>query len=340
MPSVRLPGVHRQNRLEGTMAGPAKGAPSPDPTLEAAIKKRRHADVAGIVVFILTFGILALLLLVPPFVAGRGWHDLTSPESVESESVVRKHGLQFTGELKPAQTPSPEASPTLSLKAVATAETTATPADPSVFERLVTPGVLFLMRLGLVLLSAFLVAAVTQRVWVGDYAIKVGSILEVPASPIPGPIKEPDVKPALMESVESIASGLTDEPEGRRVLASIEGYFTPDAPPPPPEPAGELAGVTSPELALVGLRIELEKRLRALAELNRIEYWDRKSLGRLVRELGEREVLPQTATGPLLDLVAIGNRAAHGAEVTEDAAKWARGLGPVLLRTLDALSAS
>lgn len=46
-----------------------------------------------------------------------------------------------------------------------------------------------------------------------------------------------------------------------------------------------------PNLALVGLRIEIEKRLREYAMKHGID--ERKSLGNLLRELSRREILPQ-----------------------------------------------
>ena len=52
-----------------------------------------------------------------------------------------------------------------------------------------------------------------------------------------------------------------------------------------------------PKLALVGLRIEIEKRLREYAMKHGIN--ERKSLGNLLRELSRREILPQEIFGDL-----------------------------------------
>jgi hypothetical protein len=91
---------------------------------------------------------------------------------------------------------------------------------------------------------------------------------------------------------------------------------------------------TDPKLALVGLRIELEKRLTQLAQAKGIDS-KRKSTGALVRALQERQVMhPEVAVG-LSELVALGNSAAHGAFVTSDAADWALDSAPSILTTLD-----
>lgn len=52
-------------------------------------------------------------------------------------------------------------------------------AAPSFSDRVTTPGVVLLAQLGVVLLAAFLLAAAIQRVVLGRYAFKVGTV-EVP----------------------------------------------------------------------------------------------------------------------------------------------------------------
>ena len=91
---------------------------------------------------------------------------------------------------------------------------------------------------------------------------------------------------------------------------------------------------SDPNLALVGFRIEVEKRITRLAQLNGLST-ERRGLHRLIRELSDRKILSSSATGGLLDLVALANRAAHGAEVTRDAAEWVLDVGPSILRQLD-----
>lgn len=89
-----------------------------------------------------------------------------------------------------------------------------------------------------------------------------------------------------------------------------------------------------PNLALVGLRIEIEKRLREYAIKHGID--ENRSLSILLRELTRREVLPREAVGGLQELIHAGNRAAHGAYVQDGVAEWAIETGPRILAVLDA----
>jgi len=91
-----------------------------------------------------------------------------------------------------------------------------------------------------------------------------------------------------------------------------------------------------PNLALVGLRIEIERRLRQLAEKHGIST-ARRSLTGLVRDLKQRELLPHGAASGLDDLIMAGNRAAHGARVEPGVAEWAQIMGPLIILALDDL---
>lgn len=88
-----------------------------------------------------------------------------------------------------------------------------------------------------------------------------------------------------------------------------------------------------PNLALVGLRIEIEKRLREYALRHGIA--EQQPLGRLLRELTRREVLPHETVGGLQELIYAGNNAAHGAQVPDGVAQWAIDIGPKILAALD-----
>lgn len=108
----------------------------------------------------------------------------------------------------------------------------------------------------------------------------------------------------------------------------------------PPDPLANLRTVfeSDPNLALVGFRIEIEQRLRQLAANHEVP--DGRGLQRLVRSLAEKQVLaPEVASG-LLELVALGNQAAHGVKVSSDAAAWVLDVGPSILIQLDALNES
>ncbi len=90
-------------------------------------------------------------------------------------------------------------------------------------------------------------------------------------------------------------------------------------------------------LALVGFRIEVEKRIRELARANGLGN-DRDTLQRLIRDLTNRGVIPPDAGSGLMEMIALGNRAAHGAEVSAEAAAWVLDVGPSILLQLDTLT--
>lgn len=92
-----------------------------------------------------------------------------------------------------------------------------------------------------------------------------------------------------------------------------------------------------PNLALAGLRIEIEKRLAKLAEKHGIETSGR-GLGQLLRVLAERQVLDNQARSVLADMTGLLNSAVHGATVDPRATDWAISVGPRLLKALDDLA--
>ena len=87
-------------------------------------------------------------------------------------------------------------------------------------------------------------------------------------------------------------------------------------------------------LALAGLRIEVERRLRELAQSAGISI-QRASVGRLMRLLFEKEILTKQEYSVLSDMIGLLNAAVHGAEVDSKAADWAMEVGPRLLKALD-----
>jgi len=97
----------------------------------------------------------------------------------------------------------------------------------------------------------------------------------------------------------------------------------------------EVAG-GDPNLALVGLRIEIERRLSQLADLAQIPS-ARRSAGSMLRDLMAREQIGRQTAAGLGDLIALGNQAAHGAEVSPNAAAWALDTSPLILDVLDSL---
>lgn len=87
-------------------------------------------------------------------------------------------------------------------------------------------------------------------------------------------------------------------------------------------------------LALAYLRIEIEKRLRELAEDAEIDP-NRMPLNRLMVELSSAGLLPRSARSGLSKLIDAGNLAAHGVEIEPGVAQWAMREGPEILRSLD-----
>ncbi len=92
---------------------------------------------------------------------------------------------------------------------------------------------------------------------------------------------------------------------------------------------------TNANLALVALRIDIEKRLRLLAHNNNVS--STLPLTQLLRELTRQEVLPPSIGESLNAIIDAGNRAAHGASVEPSVQSWAIDSGSKVLRTLDDL---
>jgi len=90
-----------------------------------------------------------------------------------------------------------------------------------------------------------------------------------------------------------------------------------------------------PNLALAGLRIEIEKRLAELAEVSGTEQRRAMGIGQLLRNLTQHEVLTNEERSVLSDMVNMLNAAVHGASVDPRSADWAIDIGPRLLTSLD-----
>lgn len=88
------------------------------------------------------------------------------------------------------------------------------------------------------------------------------------------------------------------------------------------------------ELALVGFRIEVEKRLRSLADKYSIES-NRFSISRLIHTLNEREIITNAETSSLKDIINTLNYAAHGLDYDVRNANWVIENGPRILESLD-----
>ncbi len=85
-----------------------------------------------------------------------------------------------------------------------------------------------------------------------------------------------------------------------------------------------------PNLVLVAVRIEIEKTLREVyGETDRPI-----PLSRMVRELTQEKGLSPNIAEGLMELIKIGNKAAHGVDVTDGAAEWVIDVAPKLLSQL------
>jgi hypothetical protein len=90
-----------------------------------------------------------------------------------------------------------------------------------------------------------------------------------------------------------------------------------------------------PNLALAGLRIELEKRLVQLAEQHGIGT-RKQGLGRLINELDKKQALSSEQISVLSDMLTLLNSAVHAEKLdNERASMWALDVGPRLIEGLE-----
>lgn len=89
-----------------------------------------------------------------------------------------------------------------------------------------------------------------------------------------------------------------------------------------------------PNLALSGLRIEIESRLKNLAEKREIKVRGY-GANSLTRSLVKSGVLSHEEAAAIRDLLPLLNQAVHGAEVEDSAFGWAMDFGPRVLGALE-----
>lgn len=95
-----------------------------------------------------------------------------------------------------------------------------------------------------------------------------------------------------------------------------------------------------PNLALVKFRIEIERRLTLLAKIYDLYPSDSKtpmSASQLIRRLTDAEIFGRDFAEGLTRFVQLGNLAAHGAQVSTEAALAVQMVEPQILSVLDAL---
>ncbi len=87
-------------------------------------------------------------------------------------------------------------------------------------------------------------------------------------------------------------------------------------------------------LALAGLRIEIEKRMKSLAQRYGMNTnWQ--GIGNTLVYLGNRDVLAPDELDFLKEVTTLLNGAVHGARIDRDTALWTIDYGPRILRYLD-----
>ena len=96
----------------------------------------------------------------------------------------------------------------------------------------------------------------------------------------------------------------------------------------------QLVADDDPNLALAGLRIEIEKRLNQIAESYQMDV-GHSSAGQLLRLLGQRNFISLQEQSVLADMMGLLNGAVHGAKIDSRAVGWAMDVGPRLLASLD-----
>ena len=100
------------------------------------------------------------------------------------------------------------------------------------------------------------------------------------------------------------------------------------------KPVYQEIALEDPNLALAGLRIEIEKRLIEIANSREIKV-DKTGISTLSRILREQGILTPQEHSVILDMVILLNSAVHGAKVNNDATKWALDTGSQILHALD-----
>lgn len=91
---------------------------------------------------------------------------------------------------------------------------------------------------------------------------------------------------------------------------------------------------TDKNLALAGLRIELEKKLKEMSESAGINT-GMQGVGRMLQTLSERSLIGWEERSVLNDMIGLLNSAVHGRKVDDDSFQWALETGVRMLKALD-----
>ncbi len=101
-----------------------------------------------------------------------------------------------------------------------------------------------------------------------------------------------------------------------------------------PEFSYQQISTEDPNLALAGLRIEIERRLLKIAESHGLEI-RKGGVASIARSLKDANLLSGNEYSALLDIVVLLNSAVHGHTVDTNGANWAFETGNQILQALD-----
>ena len=146
-------------------------------------------------------------------------------------------------------------------------------------------------------LAAFGAGALAQRVLLGEYGITLG------------PVSLPSLPPISAEATSEAIDLVADSPSFATILAPG---------PRRPQPFPQFHDIEDDRLALLSIRIELEERLRKVAEGAGL---DRDApVTALPQLLVQSSTIDEQAARGLSQLLEIGDRLAAGAEIEDDTA--------------------
>lgn len=249
---------------------------------------RRLADTVSAIVFVVIFASAVIYLAVTG--PATGLPKTTTMTKSIVQTVTSAHGTtQRTNTL----------------------EKTTADVVPSVWQSILGRDTPLVLLLTLSLLGAFVLAAIVQRVLLGQYAFSVG------------PLSMPEItRQEVQDAIESVA------PPGPEIPAA-------EVPETSAEPVWATVG--DPNLALAGWRIDLEKELRGLARAYDLPAREAQSPRRTIISLSQKGVIDRQADRGLQRLLTLANDAVHGAEVDPSVVNLLRDDGISLLQYLRSL---
>jgi hypothetical protein len=174
---------------------------------------------------------------------------------------------------------------------------TSSPSEDSALDALIgSDATRVFLQLALAGIVAFAAGAVVQRVWLGEYGITLG------------PVSLPSLAPVSAAAAEEAVDLIKESPELGDLMKPGRRR---------PQPFPQFWNIEDERLALISIRIELEDRLRQLAQSVGI---DRDvALRRLPERLVREGVFDEQAADGIRRLLKIGDRIVAGAKVEADA---------------------